>query len=186
MYSGFFDGGSVWLDHDASHFSERWKMVTVPAPDVNHFQFFVSADGHSWRRVGNESGPSGDRATMFKNRFRNKFVFSLKELWPGFGDAVERVGRARNYVESDVFVTDGENWSGTAGSFPWVGSDLADPVWPYNPKIPAELCECHSPFAISRGVHRCSELYLDLSCSTASPFPTVSHAALNLSQTHWT
>ena len=143
VYSGFFDGGSVWLDYDATNASERWKMVTVPAPRVNSFRFFVSRDGLSWSRVGGDSGPSGDRATAFVNRFRQTWVFSLKELWPGFGIGGSAVGqsfgRARAYVESQNFVSDGTNWSGTSGPFPWVGSDVADPTWNFNAAIPAEL-----------------------------------------------
>ena len=126
-----FDGNVVWLDYEARP-DERWKMATVPA-DLNFSQMHLltSPDGIHWRSRLNGTGPLADRSTFWRDRFRNKWIFSLKQNYKA------PWGRSRGYVEADDFIS-GANWS-QAEIMPWTSSDARDPPWPYNGSLPSEL-----------------------------------------------
>lgn len=135
-----FDGNVVWLDHDAPA-DRRWVMATVPRWfGFAQFHFLTSPDGIAWQSRRNGSGAIGDRSTFFYNPFRRKWVYSIKYLFPtpewGFW------GRARAYREGKDLIADA-SWSATAGEpngpYPWTAADAADPPWPYNSSLAAEL-----------------------------------------------
>ena len=74
-----------------------------------------------------------DRSTFYYNPFRRRFIFSIKTNWHA------PYGRSREYYETNDFSN--ARWT-TESAVPWTSADVADPMWPYNPAIPAELCEC--------------------------------------------
>src|SRR5262249_28170241 len=81
---------------------------------------YASPDGIHWRRL-RETGPTGDRSTVFYNAFRRKWVFSIR-------DEDAALGRVRRYWETDDFF-DGSMWR-TGEPVCWVGADSADPPRP--------------------------------------------------------
>lgn len=68
------DSGTVWIDKDTDNESERYKLlIREPNMPEKGKDFgalaFTSEDGIHWNKIG-ESGPMGDRSTMFYNPFR--------------------------------------------------------------------------------------------------------------------
>lgn len=128
----YFDGNVVWLDHHPKTPSERWKMATVPANlGFEHMHLLTSPDGIHWQSRLNGSGPLLDRSTFWYDSLRGKWIFSLKQEYKS------PYGRSRGYVEADDFIA-GANWS-QAEIYPWTSADDADPTWPYNDHLPAQL-----------------------------------------------
>src|SRR5439155_19711299 len=109
----FRDSNTVWLDHDEPDPALRFKMATYSEKSM---LLYGSPDGIHWRQRG-ETGPVGDRSTMFYNPFRRKCVFSIRDEDAAFG-------RMRRYWEADDFF-EGARWQ--AGEPPyWVASDASD------------------------------------------------------------
>lgn len=90
---------TVWLDLDDPDTAHRFKLAEVPhcEPTANpaicppwnktelgsgfangHFRIFGSADGVRWDLLVNYTGITADRATMYKDAFRDRWVFSIK------------------------------------------------------------------------------------------------------------
>ena len=73
-----FDSSTVWVDPPDEHTGEQthWLSVTHRSGHGAFFTGFAvykSADGIHWNQtVVPHSGPTGDRATIFKNPFRNE------------------------------------------------------------------------------------------------------------------
>jgi hypothetical protein len=112
------DSNTVWLDLNAPHPSERFKMATFNGSH-GRLLFYASADGVHWSPAG-ESGPTGDRSTMFYNPFRAVWVFSLRDdRLPGFGR------RFRRYWESTTFGR-GRSWNQNEPVL-WTAADRLDP-----------------------------------------------------------
>ena len=85
-----FDGSTIWLDlRPGVPAGERYKMAVVCELSCSHYTIKYSADGTSWRTVLNATGPTSDRATIFYNPFRKKWV---SERGPGVERRGERVG----------------------------------------------------------------------------------------------
>jgi hypothetical protein len=135
LYSAF-DGNTVWLDHYTADPSERWKMATVPL--ANHFgayQLFTSREGIEWKMRVAKTGPTSDRATIFYNPFRHKWVYSIKS---GFA----KTGRSRSYLEVDDLIADA-HWS-SSDPLPWTSADSADPPNPYGCAGKPAPCSSHA------------------------------------------
>jgi hypothetical protein len=113
MTGVYRDSNTVWLDHDASDPAERFKMATYSEKSM---LLYASADGIHWRQCG-QTGPTGDRSTMFYNAFLRKWVFSIR-------DEDSTFGRMRRYWETDDFCR-GANWREGEPPY-WVASDGAD------------------------------------------------------------
>ena len=64
-------------------------------------ELLASPDGIHWRHRG-QTGPTGDRTTMFYDAFRRKWVYSIRDE-----DVV--FGRMRRYWQTDDFFA-GVNW----------------------------------------------------------------------------
>jgi hypothetical protein len=107
------DSNTIWLDHDEADPSQRFKMATYSDKTM---LLFASPDGIHWRPRG-ETGPTGDRSTMFYNGFRRKWVFSLRDEDAAFG-------RMRRYWETDDFFS-GTKWRAGEPTY-WIASDAAD------------------------------------------------------------
>ncbi len=109
------DSSTVWLDHDDPDARARYKMASYEfASKAMHL--YVSSNGVDWSG-GDVAGPCGDRSTMFRNPFRNVWVFSLRHDLPG------TLQRVRHYVESPHFAS--TRWTAES-PLPWTGADAAD------------------------------------------------------------
>ena len=142
VHEELFNANVVWQDHDEVDARARWKMATVPNDlKLQRFRLFASPDGMNWTEEG-ISGPILDRSTFFQNRFRGKWIWSIKEYMGG--------DRARTYVEGDEFLPSA-HWSSCKGPCrrpdeehaacpcPWTLSDDNDPRWPYDLKEKAQM-----------------------------------------------
>ena len=103
------DGVSVWIDHEASDPSERYKMYrferigTLGEKLVKGAGYILtSEDGIHWNWRG-KIGKTGDNSTFFYNPFRKKWVFTVRAFgrqvppWdPNTWNGSSR-GRARSY-----------------------------------------------------------------------------------------
>ena len=132
------DGVSVWLDHDASDRSERFKMYywartgDIGAKLTGGAGYILtSADGIHWDWRG-ETGETGDNSTMFYNPFRDVWSFTMRKYgralppWAGQHDWNGRPrGRARSYWEAGDFLSALGDWSGHNPVF-WLGADKLD------------------------------------------------------------
>ncbi|MGA2116331.1 MAG: glycosyl hydrolase family 32 [Bryobacteraceae bacterium] len=137
------NGSTVWLDHEATDPSERFKMFAyfrrgtgswprrdpVPLPaDPEQSFLFTSPDGIHWaRRV--RTGPCGDNSGMFYNPFRKMWTHSIRT-------SDSRHGRTRSYYEHPHFLT-GAQWASPDVKF-WAAADALDlpdsALW-YRPEL---------------------------------------------------
>jgi hypothetical protein len=108
------DSTTVWLDHDEKNPARRFKMAAF---DERSLFLHASPDGIHWTMLG-ESGPTGDRSTIFYNPFRRKWVFSLRD------EQLGRYGRFRRYWENDNLF-EGARWTAGETVF-WTGADSAE------------------------------------------------------------
>jgi hypothetical protein len=110
----------VWLDHAGHDPRARFKMALFNGSHQT-LLLFASPDGIHWDRVG-ESGPTGDRSTMFYNPFRDVWVFSLR------GENLAGFNRYRRYWETVDF----SRWATwrAGGPAPWLAADALDPPRP--------------------------------------------------------
>ena len=119
------DSWAVFPDYDTANPDQRWKMYLRPPGGHKPGLCMVSADGVHWSEPI-ESGPTGDRSTMFYNPFRKKWVYSLRS-------GVR--GRSRHYWESSDFLA-GAQWNDflmTADEKTpvfWTAADRLDPPDP--------------------------------------------------------
>jgi hypothetical protein len=114
------DSNTVWLDHVARDPQARFKMATFNGSHKS-LLLFTSRDGIHWDRVG-ESGPCGDRSTIFYNPFRGVWAFSLR------GEQLAGFNRYRRYWETKDFAR-GAAWR-DGGPVPWMAADALDPPRP--------------------------------------------------------
>ncbi len=116
------DSWSVVPDYEGKDPQQKWKFF-LRGPGGSTSQgghCMVSADGIHWSEPV-ETGPCGDRSTVFYNPFRKKWVFSLRS-----GNR----GRSRHYWEADDFLT-GCQWDNFKSPGPqtpifWTGADKLD------------------------------------------------------------
>lgn len=93
------DSNVVWLDKQEVNASRRYKMFPVLRgnDDVWRYHYFYSADGVSWMSANAMSQPIADRSTVYKNEFRNNWVYSMRH---GVRVNPEKKVRARDYYEN--------------------------------------------------------------------------------------
>ena len=108
------DSWAVFPDYEDKDPKARWKMF-LHGPDGMGLSrseglLMVSPDGIHWTKPI-ESGPTGDRSTMFYNPFRKKWVFSIRWSTPA-----PDTYRSRHYWERDDFLK-GPKWDA-----PFVGN----------------------------------------------------------------
>ena len=120
------DSGTVWLDRASCDPQARFKMLLREPNDQIKRRtgadagnapghLLTSPDGIHWQ-VRRETGPMGDRSTMFFNPFRQKWVQSIRSSCAR--------GRSRHYWEHADFLQSG-NWQ--AGQpIPWAAADAFD------------------------------------------------------------
>lgn len=112
------DSWAVFPDYEAKADARRYKMYMRPPGGTMPGLSMVSPDGIHWSDPI-ESGPTGDRSTMFHNPFRRKWVYSLR-------DGFRR--RSRSYWECDDFLA-GAHWA-LADPVMWAAADRLDPPDP--------------------------------------------------------
>eukprot|EP01052_Picozoa_sp_SAG31_P020913 SAG31_NODE_1593_length_7811_cov_13.037215_2_plen_964_part_00 len=169
--SGDHDGNVVWLDHEDPDPARRYKIAEVrrckpssPRCDFRHFTLLSSADGTNWSTVVTQSGVLADRSTFFQDRFRDKFIYSIKTepsaTTPSSGGL--NIGRARAYREATDFFK-GSQWlgipsipygtpydrDGTNSPVPWTASDALDPHLLINGSAAAFQPELYNLDAVS-------------------------------------
>jgi hypothetical protein len=108
------DSSTVWLDHGEKNAARRFKMAAFKEHSLI---LYASPDGIHWKVQG-ESGPTGDRSTVFYNPFRRKWVYSLRD------EQLGSFGRFRRYWEQDDFF-EGASWTAAEPVF-WTGADSAE------------------------------------------------------------
>ena len=108
------DSYGVVADWDAKDAQQRFKLFATNPGGTQPAHSFTSPDGIHW---GNktQTGPTGDRSSMFYNPFRKKWVYSLRSSFRG---------RSRHYRESDDFLA-GAKWS-PADPVAWTAADRLD------------------------------------------------------------
>lgn len=78
------DSSVVWLDRAEAAPEKRYKWFNVEMNRLSadrftwHFVLRYSADGLNWSEPVAQSGPIGDRSTVYYDPFRSKWVFSLR------------------------------------------------------------------------------------------------------------
>lgn len=107
------DSGSVWLDPRPKNPGERFKMALY----AGNFELYRSADGIHWTKVS-AGAKTGDRSTFFSNPFTGRWVFSIR--------SGGRLGRSRNYWETEDFFSFGAEALAKRPASIWVAADRRD------------------------------------------------------------
>lgn len=151
LVGGNRDSATVWLDHDAVHPQERFKLFQFHR-DAWQASVHTSPDGIHWSRP-TWCGTSGDRSTIFYNPFRRVWVFSIRAgLYRGPWDyktpPYRIIGRSRLYWESKDFVAGsqwkserhihGDQWAPGQPQH-WLACDALDDPPQGSAELPAEL-----------------------------------------------
>ena len=115
------DSGTAWIDHETADPDERFKMLIREPNTAEKGGGFgaimlTSPDGIHWARRG-ETGPMGDRSTMFYNPFRKVWVQSIRAGAHGRG-------RCRRYYEHPEFLASG-GWKEGEPVY-WAAADCMD------------------------------------------------------------
>jgi hypothetical protein len=123
------DGNVVWIDWDEPDPARRFKMAAVlKLEGFDGLTLYHSADGDDWHVAVNKTSWCSDRSTIFQNRFRQNWVFSIKTVPPGFN-------RARAYWEAPSLLAPNssqwgpmDQWTDVPGGpVPWASADDGDP-----------------------------------------------------------
>lgn len=123
------DASVVWIDKQEQNMSKRYKMFLVVIKDGKcRYHYKTSIDGKMWREAA-VSKPIGDRSTVYKNPFRNTWVFSVRH---NVRVNPSTLVRSRDYSENSDPVNGTLNAEALLSSF-WFGS------WPneqHHPRYP--------------------------------------------------
>lgn len=94
------DSSTIWLDKQETNPSARFKMFESAGGSGNWaYHYLTSSDGKSWRDNSTPSGKIADRSTVYKNPFRNVWVWSMRHnVRVNSGDPY--TVRARDYMEN--------------------------------------------------------------------------------------
>lgn len=134
VQTGQRDSSTVWLDHDEKDPKKRFKMFRscsggATVKGAYGLAMFFSEDGIHWSEKPVLSGSCGDRSTVFRNPFRNVWVYSLRHGW---GEP-----RRRRYWERADLETS-PMWEQLVEAPYWIGSDSQDPMRG-DYKVPCQL-----------------------------------------------
>lgn len=123
------DASVVWLDKQETNASKRYKMFLVAKEDgIWKYHYKTSSDGKLWRAAAT-SQALADRSTVFKNPFRNVWVFSMRH---NVRVNANKLVRARDYSENADPIEGTKKAEALLGSF-WFGP------WPneqHHPRYP--------------------------------------------------
>lgn len=95
-YNSDRDASVVWIDKQEINNSKRYKMFLVARTDGKWlYHYKTSGDGKLWRQ-SSVSKPLADRSTVYKNPFRENWVFSMRH---NIRVNENKLVRARDYNE---------------------------------------------------------------------------------------
>ncbi len=134
VQTGHRDSSTVWLDHDEKDPARRFKMFRscsggATVKGAYGLAMFFSPDGIHWTEKPVLSGSCGDRSTVFKNPFRNVWVYSIRHGWG-------QPRRRRYWERADLDKS--PLWEQLVEAPYWIGSDALDPQRPEY-KVPCQL-----------------------------------------------
>ena len=94
------DASTVWLDKQETNPSYRFKMFEVAGGAGKwQYHYLTSSAGRAWRDNSTPSDKIADRSTVYKNPFRNVWVWSMRHnVRVNSGDPY--TVRARDYMEN--------------------------------------------------------------------------------------
>lgn len=128
-YNSDRDASVVWIDKQEENSSKRYKMFLVERVDSKwRYTYKTSADGKTWRETAN-SKDIADRSTVYKNPFRNNWVFSMRH---NVRINASKLVRARDYNENEDPVAGTKNAEAKLSAF-WFGpwpNELHHPSYP--------------------------------------------------------
>ena len=94
------DATVIWLDKQETNSSRRYKMFQVAGGAGNwQYHYKTSADGKIWRDMSAPSGSIADRSTVYKNPFRDVWVWSMRHN-VRLNQSDPYTIRARDYYEA--------------------------------------------------------------------------------------
>ena len=134
VQTGQRDSSTVWLDADEKDPARRFKMFRscsggATVKGAYGLAMFFSPDGIHWTEKPVLSGSCGDRSTVFRNPFRNVWVYSLRHGWG-------QPRRRRYWERADLDRS--PMWEQLAEAPMWIGSDTLDPPRE-NYQVPCQL-----------------------------------------------
>lgn len=123
------DASSVWIDKQETNASARYKMFEVSGGAGKWaYHYLTSSDGKAWRDNATPSGSVADRSTVYKNPFRDVWVWSMRHnVRVHSGDPY--TVRARDYLEHSDPVAGNKAAKANLQNF-WFGP------WPNEQKHP--------------------------------------------------
>ncbi len=96
-YNSERDASVIWVDKQESNASKRYKMFLVARESGKwRYHYKTSPDGKVWRAAV-QSEPIADRSTVYKNPFRNVWVYSMRH---NVRVDANKLVRARDYNEN--------------------------------------------------------------------------------------
>ena len=114
------DASVVWLDKQAPNSSKRYKMFQVAGGKGNwKYHYKTSADGKQWRDNMTPSQAIADRSTVYKNPFRNVWIWSMRHN-VRVNSSDPYTVRARDYAENADPVVGNKNAKADLSAF-WFG-----------------------------------------------------------------
>jgi hypothetical protein len=127
------DSGCVWIDYETEDDSARYKMAHFNFQDKRNW-VYASEDGLNWpaywdpaARTAHYSSrpetPTGDRTTFFRDPFRKKWVWSLRDLADLRQIGGREYNRVRRFAEADNLIDD---FNAPQGNTPWLIANPAD------------------------------------------------------------
>lgn len=125
------DASVIWLDKQETNPSYRYKMFLSARDKQDQkwkYVYKTSADGKLWREVVS-SKPIADRSTVYKNTFRNNWVFSIRH---NVRVNPDKLVRARDYNENSDPMEGTRRAEALLSSF-WFGpwpNELRHPDYP--------------------------------------------------------
>jgi hypothetical protein len=112
------DSSTVWLDLETAQPHQRFKMAAYDLR-LKALRLYASPDGIHWSSLG-VTGPCADRSTFFRNPYRDRWVYSLRDDAGG-------MRRSRRYFETPEFGR--ASWQ-EGEPLVWIGADRADRARP--------------------------------------------------------
>ncbi len=114
------DASVVWLDKQEPNSSKRYKMFQVAGGKGNwKYHYKTSADGKQWRDNMTPSQAIADRSTVYKNPFRNVWIWSMRHN-VRVNSSDPYTVRARDYAENADPVVGNKNAKADLSAF-WFG-----------------------------------------------------------------
>lgn len=128
-YNSERDASVIWIDKQDENATKRYKMFLVGRTNGKwQYHYKTSSDGKLWRATAT-SKPIADRSTVYKNAFRNNWVYSMRH---NVRVSPEKLVRSRTYMENTDPLTGTRNAEALLSNF-WFGpwpNELRHPQYP--------------------------------------------------------